>query len=192
MKRSHSSRFGGVAALGLLLVACGQQPPAPTAASTPDAAPAPVGGQAAVADHESQKDIVKVAVGSAAHSTLVTAVKAAGLVDVLANTGPFTVFAPTNDAFKKLPAGTVETLLKPASKETLRDILQYHVAVAVYRPEMLKDGMTLNMANGDNVKITVKDGKITLNGVATVVGTVAAANGIVHVVDGVLTPPGAK
>jgi uncharacterized surface protein with fasciclin (FAS1) repeats len=133
-----------------------------------------------------------VAVGSAAHTTLVTAVKAAELVDVLANTGPFTVFAPTNDAFKKLPAGTVETLLKPASKETLRDILQYHVAVAVYRPDMLKDGMILNMANGDNVKITVKDGKITLNGVATVVGTVSAANGIVHVVDGVLTPPAAK
>lgn len=192
MKRSSSSRFVGIAALGLLLAACGQQPSAPTAASTPDAPPAPVSGQAAVADHESQKDIVKVAVSSAAHSTLVTAVKAAGLVDVLANTGPFTVFAPTNDAFKKLPAGTVETLLKPASKETLRDILQYHVAVAVYRPEMLKDGMTLNMANGDNVKITVKDGKITLNGVATVVGTVPAANGIVHVVDGVLTPPGAK
>lgn len=192
MKRSHSSRFACVAALALLLAACGQQPPAQPAAATPDAAPAPAGGQAAVADNESQKDIVKVAVGSAAHTTLVTAVKAAGLVDVLANTGPFTVFAPTNDAFKKLPAGTVENLLKPASKETLRDILQYHVAVAVYRPEMLKDGMTLNMANGDNVKITVKDGKITLNGVATVVGTVPAANGIVHVVDGVLTPPGAK
>ena len=192
MKRSHSSRLVCVTALGLLLAACGQQPPAPTAASTPDATPVPLGRQAAVADHESQKDIVKVAVGSAAHTTLVTAVKAAGLVDVLANTGPFTVFAPTNDAFKKLPAGTVETLLKPASKETLRDILQYHVAVAVYRPEMLKDGMTLNMANGDNVKIAVKDGKITLNGVATVVGSLPAANGIVHVVDGVLTPPGAK
>jgi len=192
MKRSHSSRFLCVAAIGSLLAACGQQSPAPTASVAPEAAPAPVAGQAAVADNESQKDIVKVAVGSAAHSTLVAAVKAAGLVDVLANTGPFTVFAPTNDAFKKLPAGTVENLLKPASKETLRDILQYHVAVAVYRSEMLKDGMTLNMANGDNVKITVKDGKITLNGGATVVGSVPAANGIVHVVDGVLTPPGAK
>jgi len=192
MKRSHSSRLLCLAALGLLLAACGQQPPAPTAAATPEAAPSPVGGQAAVADNESQKDIVKVAVGSAAHTTLVTAVKAAGLVDVLANTGPFTVFAPTIDAFTKLPAGTVETLLKPASKVTLRDILQYHVAVAVYRPEMLKDGMTLNMANGDNVKITVKDGKITLNGVATVVGSVPASNGIVHVVDGVLVPGASK
>lgn len=192
MKRITPSRFLSAATFALLLGACARQEPAPAAAAKSEAAPAPAAGQASVADNESQKDIVKVAVGSAAHSTLVTAVKAAGLVDVLANTGPFTVFAPTNDAFKKLPAGTVENLLKPASKETLRDILQYHVAVAVYRPDMLKDGMTLNMANGDNVKITVKDGKITLNGVATVVGTVPAANGIVHVVDGVLTPPGAK
>lgn len=192
MKRITTSRFLSATTLTLLLGACARQEPAPAAAARSEAAPAAIAGQSAVADAESQKDIVKVAVGSAAHSTLVTAVKAAELVDVLANTGPFTVFAPTNDAFKKLPAGTVENLLKPASKETLRDILQYHVAVAVYRPDMLKDGMTLNMANGDNVKITVKDGKITLNGVATVVGTVPAANGIVHVVDGVLTPPGAK
>jgi uncharacterized surface protein with fasciclin (FAS1) repeats len=192
MKRITPVRFLSAALLALLLGACARQEPAPAATAKSESTAAPAAGQASVADNESQKDIVKVAVGSAAHSTLVTAVQAAGLVDVLANTGPFTVFAPTNDAFKKLPAGTVENLLKPASKETLRDILQYHVAVAVYRPDMLKNGMTLNMANGDNVKISVQDGKISLNGVATVVGTVPAANGIVHVVDGVLTPPGAK
>ena len=118
--------------------------------------------------------------------------KAAGLVDVLANTGPFTVFAPTNAAFDKLPAGTVANLLKPASKEALRDILQYHVAVAVYRPEMLKHGMVLNMANGENVTIAVQDGKIILNGTATIIGSVPAANGLVHVVDAVLLPPAAK
>lgn len=191
MQPSSSARLLSCAALALLLGACRQQEPAAPANTQTSATP-PASGQAAVADNESQKDIVKVAVGSQAHTTLVTAVKAADLVDVLSNTGPFTVFAPTNDAFNKLPAGTVTNLLKPASKETLRDILQYHVAVAVYRPEMLKDGMVLNMANGDNVKITVKDGKITLNGSATVVGTVPAANGIVHVVDAVLLPPGAK
>ena len=191
MQQSSSARLLSCAALALLLGACSQQEPAAPAATQTSATP-PAQGQAAVADNESQKDIVKVAVGSQAHTTLVTAVKAADLVDVLSNTGPFTVFAPTNDAFKKLPAGTVTNLLKPANKETLRDILQYHVAVAVYRPEMLKDGMVLNMANGDNVKIAVKDGKITLNGSATVVGTVSAANGIVHVVDAVLLPPGAK
>lgn len=194
MKRHTTSRSLAVVLSALLLGACARQESAPAAASArpESAAAAPAGGQAAVTDNESQKDIVKVAVGSAAHTTLVAAVKAADLVDVLANTGPFTVFAPTNDAFKKLPAGTVDNLLKPANKEALRDVLQYHVAVAVYRPDMLKDGMTLQMANGDNMKITVKDGKITLNGVATVVATVPAANGIVHVVDGVLTPPAAR
>jgi uncharacterized surface protein with fasciclin (FAS1) repeats len=178
------------AVLALLLGSCARQEPAPAAAPAAPAAPAK--GQASVADNESQKDIVKVAVGSKDHSTLVTAVKAAELVDVLANAGPFTVFAPTNAAFDKLPAGTVANLLKPANKDTLADILQYHVAVAVYRPDMLKDGMVLNMANGGNVKIANKGGKITLNGTATVVGTVSASNGIIHVVDAVLTPPKGK
>ena len=192
MKQTNSARLLSSSALALFLGACSQQEPASSAAPQAAATPPPAQGQAAVADNESQKDIVKVAVGSKDHTTLVTAVKAADLVDVLANTGPFTVFAPTNDAFNKLPAGTVANLLKPANKEALRDILQYHVAVAVYRPEMLKDGMTLNMASGDNVKIAVKDGKITLNGSATVVASVPAANGIVHVVDGVLLPAAAK
>ncbi len=175
-------------ALPLGFVACSKQE-APATESAPTADATPAAGQSAVADNDSQKDIVKVAVGSKDHTTLVTAVKAAELVDVLANAGPFTVFAPTNEAFAKLPAGTVNNLLKPANKETLRDVLQYHVAVAVYKPEMLKDGMTLNMANGDNVKITVKNGNIVLNGSAKVIGTVPASNGIIHVIDGVLTPP---
>lgn len=138
-------------------------------------------------DDVSQKDVVKVAAGSPDHTTLVTAVKAAELVDVLSNAGPFTVFAPTNAAFDKLPAGTVEDLLKPEKKEALADILQYHVAVAVYKPEMLQDGQVINMANGGNVTIGVKDGKITVNG-ANVIATVPATNGIVHVIDGVLLP----
>ncbi len=192
MQQPSSARLLFCAALALLFSACSQQEPAALAATQTNVTPPPAQGQAAVADNESQKDIVKVAVGSPAHTTLVTAVKAADLVDVLSNTGPFTVFAPTNDAFKRLPAGTVSKLLQPASKESLRDILQYHVAVAVYRPEMLKDGMVLNMANGDNVKISAKDGKITLNGSATIVATVPAANGIIHVVDAVLLPPGTK
>ncbi|MBA3849595.1 MAG: fasciclin [Opitutus sp.] len=176
------------ALLALLFAACSKQQPAAPA----ETAAAPGAGQSAVADDESQKDIVKVAAGSKAHTTLVTAVKAAELVDVLTNTGPFTVFAPTNEAFQKLPAGTVDNLLKPQNKDALADILQYHVAVAVFKPEMLKDGMTLNMANGGNVKIAIKDGKIILNGAATVLGTAPASNGIVHVIDGVLLPPSGK
>ena len=177
-------------ALGMLAMAClinctnttGDQKSAASESATAAGA-----GQSGVQDDLSQKDVVKVAVGSPDHTTLVAAVKAAALVDVLSNAGPFTVFAPTNAAFEKLPAGTVEGLLKPDKKETLQDVLQYHVAVAVYKPEMFQDGQVVNMANGGNVTIGVKDGKITVNG-ANLLATVPASNGIVHVIDGVLLP----
>lgn len=145
-------------------------------------------GQSAVVDDESQKNVVQVAVGSADHTTLVTAIKAAELVDVLTNAGPFTVFAPTNDAFAKLPAGTVEGLLKPEKKNDLSDILQYHVFVGVLKLENMQDGQTYNMVNGGNVTIGVADGKYTVNG-ANIVATVPASNGVIYVVDNVLLPP---
>ena len=175
--------------LGLLLALffsfCTNTAPEP---GTPSQAAAPAGaGQSGVQDDVSQKDVVKVAAGSKDHTTLVTAVKAADLVNVLSNAGPFTVFAPTNAAFDQLPAGTVEGLLKPDKKEALADILQYHVAVAVYKTEMLQDGQVISMANGGNVTIGVKDGKITVNGV-NLIASVPASNGIVHVIDGVLLP----
>lgn len=165
---------------------CTNTTSAPQSATTENTAPAGA-GQSAVQDDVSQKDIVKVAAGSPDHTTLVTAVKAADLVNVLSNAGPFTVFAPTNAAFGKLPPGTVEGLLKPDKKEALADILQYHVAVAVYKPDMLQDGQVLSMANGGNVTIGVKDGKITVNG-ANVLATIPASNGIIHVIDEVLLP----
>jgi len=176
--------------LGLMLVIwfsnCSNTTPGQS--TTADQASAPTGaGQAAVQDDVSAKDIVKVASGSEDHTTLVAAVKAADLVNVLSNAGPFTVFAPTNAAFAALPAGTVEGLLKPDKKEILADILQYHVAVAVYKPEMFQDGQILSMANGGNVTMGVKDGKITVNG-ANVVATIPATNGIIHVIDAVLLP----
>ncbi|HMX39000.1 MAG TPA: fasciclin domain-containing protein [Saprospiraceae bacterium] len=177
-------------AAGLLLCfalnSCNQSTPVATSTSADSSAPAG-GGQSAVQDDVSQKDVVKVAAGSPDHTTLVAAVKAAELVDALSNAGPFTVFAPTNAAFDKLPAGTVQDLLKPEKKEALQDILQYHVAVGVFKPEMLQDGQSLSMANGGSVKIGVAGGKITVNG-ANVVATVTASNGIVHVIDGVLVP----
>lgn len=156
-------------------------------AATADAAPA-AGGQESVQDDVSQKDIVKIAVGSADHTTLVTALKAAELVNDLANAGPFTVFAPTNEAFAKLPAGTVDDLLKPEKKEALQNILQYHVTVAVFKPESFTDGQVLGMVNGDNATITVKEGKVQING-ANIIASVPASNGIVHVIDAVLLPP---
>lgn len=145
-------------------------------------------GQSAVVDDESQKNVVQVAVGSADHTTLVTAIKTAELVDVLSNAGPFTVFAPTNDAFGKLPPGTVDGLLKPEKKNDLSDILQYHVFVGVLKLENMQDGQVFNMVNGGNVTIGVTDGKYTVNG-ANIVATVPASNGIIYVVDNVLLPP---
>jgi uncharacterized surface protein with fasciclin (FAS1) repeats len=149
-------------------------------------------GQSAVQDSVSQKNVVQVAIASRDHTTLVTAVKAAQLVDVLSNAGPFTVFAPTNAAFDKLPAGTVDGLLKPESKDDLTNILQYHVSVGVYKEDALKDGQVIGQVNGDNITISKKEGKIMVNGKATVIGTVPASNGIVYIIDQVLLPPAKK
>jgi len=146
-------------------------------------------GQSGVQDDASQKNVVQVAVSSKDHTTLVTAIKAGELVDALSNAGPFTVFAPTNEAFNKLPAGTVEGLLKPESKETLVDILQYHVAVGVYKSEALKEGQNIGQVNGDNINITRKEGAYYVNGTAKIIASIPASNGIIHVIDGVLLPP---
>lgn len=171
------------AAVSILTTQCGEQSAPSTSSSAPET---PAAGQSAVQDDQSQPNIPRIATGSKDHTTLVAALKAAEYLDVVSNAGPFTVFAPTNAAFAKLPAGTVETLVKPENKEKLRDILEYHVAVSTFKPEMLRDGMSLGMANGGNIKITNKDGKITINDSATIVASVPASNGIVHVIDGVL------
>ncbi len=150
--------------------------------------PALKGGQASVDDGVSARNIVQIAAASSDHTTLVAAVQAAGMADVLANPGPLTVFAPNNAAFDKLPEGTVENLLKPENKKTLMRIITFHAAPGTYNVKDLKDGMMLGMATGDNVKIELKDDAIYANG-AKVLGTIAASNGIVHVIDAVLLPP---
>lgn len=188
MKINLLSRIFLASAVVFSIANCAQNAPEPSAKS--DTASTPLGGgQASVQDNDSQKDIVKIAAGSADHTTLVAALKAADYLNVVSNAGPFTVFAPTNAAFSALPAGTVEGLLKPEKKDDLRNILEYHVAVAVYKPEMLRDGQKINMANGDDITITVKDGKIMVNGGAHIVASIPATNGIIHVLDGVLLPP---
>jgi len=146
------------------------------------------GGQSNVKDDVSAKDIVKIAAGSPDHTTLVTALKAAELIDVLSNAGPFTVFAPTNAAFDKLPKGTLDELLKPENKQKLTDILQHHVAVAVYSTDMLQDGQIINMVDGTNAKITKKDGSIFIEK-GKIAASVKATNGIVHIIDEVVLPP---
>lgn len=146
------------------------------------------GGQSAVKDDASQKNVVQVAISSPDHTTLVKGVQAADLVNALSNAGPFTVFAPTNDAFNKLPEGTLENLLKPENKDALSDILEYHVSLGVYKTDALQDGQVLGQVNGGNITISNKDGKIMI-GNATVIASIPAANGIVHVIDNVLLPP---
>ena len=134
-----------------------------------------------------EKTIVGVAAGAGQFNTLVAAVKAAGLVDTLNGAGPFTVFAPTDEAFAKLPAGTVETLLKPENKEKLVAILTYHVLAGKVMAADVKT-MGAKTVNGKEASIKVDGGKVTI-GAATVVKTdIAASNGVIHVIDTVLIP----
>jgi len=178
-------------ASGLLLLACNNAAKQENQAAGNEVA-VNSGGQENVQDDVSQKDVVKVAMGSKDHSTLVAAVKQADLVTSLSNAGPFTVFAPTNAAFDQLPAGTVESLMKDEKKADLQDILQYHVTTSSLKTEFLTDGMNIGMVNGGSVTVSVKDGKIMLNGKATIIASVPASNGMVHVIDAVLIPPATK
>jgi len=164
-------------------------------AETTSAAPAEettqTAGQEAVKDDESQKDVVKIAVGSKDHTTLVAAVKQAELVDDLSNAGPFTVFAPVNEAFAKVPKETLDNLMKDENRAALENILQYHVYVGVLKTEYMQDGQTFNQVNGDNITIKKEGDKVTVNG-ANIVASIPASNGIIHVIDAVLLPPAKK
>jgi uncharacterized surface protein with fasciclin (FAS1) repeats len=134
------------------------------------------------------KDIVDNAVGSADHTTLVAAVKAAGLVETLKGEGPFTVFAPTNEAFNKLPKGTVENLLKPENKGKLTSVLTYHVVPGAIKSGDLKNGQTLKTVQGENLMITEKDGKWFVNGAQITIADVISSNGVTYVIDSVVLP----
>ncbi len=140
------------------------------------------------ASHNATPDIVDTAVSAGIFKTLVAAVQAAGLVDTLKGDGPFTVFAPTDEAFAKLPAGTVENLLKPENKATLVKILTYHVVsgkVLAADVVKLKSAKTVQ---GQNVKIKAKGGKVMLNKSNVVKTDIMTSNGVIHVIDTVLMP----
>ena len=145
------------------------------------------GGQENVVDETSVPNIVQTAIGSKDHTTLVAAVKAAGLVTSLSNAGPFTVFAPTNAAFDKLSAGTVDGLLKPEKKSDLENILGYHTYVGTLKIEYMNDGQEFDMVYGGKVKITKKNDKTYVNG-SEIVATIETGNGIIHVIGDVLLP----
>ena len=172
------------ALLFLGLLACNQTP-APEQTVTNVAAVQ--AGQSGVHDDESQKNVVQTAIASPDHKTLVAALKAVGYVDALSNAGPFTIFAPNDAAFAKLPAGSVDELIKPENKVKLQNILEYHVYVGVIRENMIQRNMKLNQVNGKNVTLTKNDGGIEVNG-AKVLAVVPTSNGIVYVIDKVLLP----
>ena len=134
------------------------------------------------------KNIVENAIGSADHTTLVAAVKAAGLVETLSGPGPITVFAPTNEAFAKLPAGAVDGLLKPESKAKLTGVLTYHVVAGALKAADLKDGQKLKTVQGEELTVSVKGGKVMINGANVTIADAVSSNGVTHVIDAVLMP----
>ena len=142
------------------------------------------------ADQKAQ-DIVDVAVGAGSFKTLVAAVKAADLVGTLKGVGPFTVFAPTDEAFSKLPKGTLESLLKPENKKKLQDILTYHVVAAKVPASKVTAGKVA-MVNKKHAKISIKNGKVMIDKANVVKTDVLASNGVIHVIDQVILPPTKK
>ena len=179
MKKSFLS---GVLMIGLVVgtAACGSDAAAPKV-TVPAVTVAPAGAAKA--------DIVDTAVAAGSFKTLAKALTAAGLVDTLKGAGPFTVFAPTDDAFAKLPAGTLDDLLKPENKAKLAAILTYHVVAGKVAAADVVKLKTAKTVNGKDVTIAVAGADVTLNGTAKVTKTdIAASNGIIHVIDTVLLP----
>lgn len=195
MKKTFLKAFACVALVGLTLTACNSNK---TAEENVDSTAMDstamqdsmmeegvmVGGAMMVPS----KNIVENALGSADHTTLVAAVKAAGLVETLSGTGPFTVFAPTNDAFAALPAGTVDGLLKPEAKVDLTSVLTYHVVAGAVKAADLTDGQEITTVQGGKLKVSIKDGTVMINGAKVTTADVISSNGVTHVIDAVLLP----
>src|SRR4051812_42329626 len=143
---------------------------------------------------DDKKDIVDTAVSAGSFKTLAAALQAAGLVDTLKGEGPFTVMAPTDEAFAKLPEGTVETLLKPENKEKLVAILKYHVipGKALAADVIKLDGQDVKTVQGDKAKIVVKDGAVMIDKAKVIKTDIECTNGVIHVIDAVILPSCAK
>ncbi len=206
MKKTFASLLAALAT-SLLLASCGNDKPAATetvtTANPADSVAAVAGDSARMAKPggvmvdgvamTADKNIVANAMGAKSVSMLVSAVKQAGLVETLSGTGPFTVFAPTNAAFDKLPNGAVAGLMKPESKAKLAGVLTYHVIPGRLVAADLKDGQELTTVNGEKLHITIKDSKMMVgNGKdapATIqIADVISSNGVTHVIDGVILP----
>lgn len=170
----------------IALIGCQAREEATTPAAPAKAAPAPVSNLPPL----DPTNIVSIALASSDHTTLVAAIRAADYVTAVAASGPLTVFAPTNEAFAALPAGTLDSLLEPQNADRLREILKYHVTTSALTTRSFRDGQTLGMANGAKATIHVDGDQVTIDG-AKVLASIPASNGIVHVIDAVLLPPDA-
>ena len=193
------SRLAAVAALalasGLVLTACSSssdeaaapEPAASEAAAIADEADAMADDAGTAEDAAAPGTIVDIATGAADFSTLVAAAQAAGLVETLNGEGPFTVFAPTDEAFAALPPGLVDALLLPENKDILAKILTYHVVPGTVMAADIADGDVATV-EGQNVTLSTMDG-VTVNGVKVISADIVASNGVVHVIEGVIVPP---
>ena len=175
--------------LSLVFAACAapaatQPAPTATAVSVPTAAPAPT---EVVAEPE-MMNIVETAIAAGGFETLVAAVSAAGLAETLSGEGPFTVFAPTDEAFAALPAGTIDTLLADPTGD-LTQILLYHVVGLKAMAADVTDGLEVETLQGGTVKFSVVDGKVMINDATIVTTDIEASNGVIHVIDAVIMPP---
>lgn len=184
MKIRTGLTAGVVLAAGVSLAACSSNSSSPTTTMAP----------ASTTTAPAAQNIVQIAAGDPQLSTLVTAVKAAGLVQTLEGPGPFTVFAPTNAAFAALPAGTLQSLLEPANKAQLTQILTYHVVPGAYTSSNLPMG-TVKTVNGATVTVAAMNGKVDItdgkgNTVQVTTADVKASNGVIHIINGVLLPAG--
>ena len=139
---------------------------------------------------DAPKDIVDTAVAAGSFGTLAAALKAAGLVEALKGPGPFTVFAPTDAAFAKLPAGTLDSLLKPENKDKLKGILLYHVVSGKIMAADIKGAASPKTLQGATLDVKAGAGGVTVNGAKVTSADVAASNGVIHVIDAVVLPPG--
>lgn len=186
MKQKKINLLVVAAISATLMMSCGGS--GETKETTADTTTTQVVAEPAVPTAAAPATVVDIAAGSADHTTLVAAVKAAGLVETLSGAGPFTVFAPTNAAFEKLPKGTVESLLTPEKKADLTGILTYHVVPGNVKAADLKDGQMVKTVNGKELKVTIKDGKVMIDGAVVTAADLVAGNGVVHVIDAVVLP----
>jgi uncharacterized surface protein with fasciclin (FAS1) repeats len=191
-QKSIAATLGlAIASAGLLFSVSSQAQNGTPGATPAPATKEPATSQPAKAPMKKKPTIVDIALKGKQFTTLVAALKAADLVDTLAGDGPFTVFAPTNAAFAKLPKGAVANLLKPENKEQLKKVLTYHVVSGAVPSSKLKNGQKVATVEGSTVTVHIRRGQVKINNAAVTTANIKASNGIIHVIDRVIMPPAA-